>query len=237
MRNIFVRGLDNTNPTLVAKPHPARVQRSHLAESASARASRSCTTWASSPRFRPRFRIPTAMKTARTSCFILDEASKYSFNIGFGAELARIGGGVTTFDAPAGTTAFSPRVSAGISRLNFLGLGHIVSLQTLVSTLEQRVGLTYQAPQFGGTRESVADLFRSLRRFAATSAPSPRTAWRVRCSWPRSCPARNTIQYRYTVRRVTIPQDSLKISPGAGSHPVAAGPRRDRLDVLHPGPP
>jgi len=69
-----------------------------------------------------------------------------SFTIGFGAQIARIGGGVTSFDDPAGSTGFAPRVSFGISRLNLLGLGQTLSLNTLVSTIEQRVILTILFP-------------------------------------------------------------------------------------------
>ncbi len=65
---------------------------------------------------------------------------------GFGAQLARIGGGVTTFDDPAGSTGFAPRVSVGISRLNLFGLGQTLSLNTLISTIEQRAVLTYLMP-------------------------------------------------------------------------------------------
>ena len=54
--------------------------------------------------------------------FEVDEGSRYSFTVGFGAQIAKIGGGVTSFDDPAGSTGFSPRLSLGISRLNFLGL-------------------------------------------------------------------------------------------------------------------
>ena len=50
----------------------------------------------------------------------------------------RIGGG-TSLDAPAGTSGFSPRFSFGVSRLNLLGLGHTLSLQTRVSNYEARV--------------------------------------------------------------------------------------------------
>ena len=77
---------------------------------------------------------------------------KVLFNTGFGAALARIGGGVTTFDAPAGKTAFTPRVSAGVSRLNFLGLGHIISLQTLIFVRWASAWeLTYQSAAVHGT--------------------------------------------------------------------------------------
>ncbi len=79
----------------------------------------------------------------------LDEARHYSLNVGVGAQIARIGGGATTLDNPAGSTGFSPRLAVGISRINFLGLGQTVGLQTAVSTIEQRAALTYFIPQFG----------------------------------------------------------------------------------------
>ncbi len=78
----------------------------------------------------------------------IDEASHYSLNFGFGAQIARIGGGVTSLDNPAGSTGFAPRIAVGISRINFLGLGQTVGLQTSASTIEQRAALTYFIPQF-----------------------------------------------------------------------------------------
>jgi outer membrane protein assembly complex protein YaeT len=79
----------------------------------------------------------------------LDEARHYSLNVGVGAQIARIGGGTTTLDNPAGTTGFAPRLAVGISRINFLGLGQTLTLQSAVSTIEQRAALTYFIPQFG----------------------------------------------------------------------------------------
>ena len=60
--------------------------------------------------------------------YSIEEAGRYSMNVGVGAEIGRIGGGTTSLDSPAGTTGFSPRFSFGVSRLNFLGLGHTVEL-------------------------------------------------------------------------------------------------------------
>ncbi len=78
----------------------------------------------------------------------MEEARHYSLNVGVGAQIARIGGGVTTLNNPAGTTGFAPRFAFGITRLNFLGLGQTVGLQSAVSTIEQRVALTYFIPHF-----------------------------------------------------------------------------------------
>jgi outer membrane protein assembly factor BamA len=78
----------------------------------------------------------------------IDEARHYTLNVGVGAQIARIGGGVTTLDNPAGATGFAPRLALGITRENFLGLGQSLGVQTSVSTIEQRAALTWFVPQF-----------------------------------------------------------------------------------------
>ena len=77
----------------------------------------------------------------------LDEAKKYSFATGFGAQIGRIGGG-DSLDAPAGTTGFAPRVSFDVSRLNFRGLGQTLSFRSRLSNIEQLGLLTYTVPRF-----------------------------------------------------------------------------------------
>jgi outer membrane protein assembly complex protein YaeT len=78
----------------------------------------------------------------------IDEAHHYALDFGVGAQIARIGGSVTSLDNPAGTTGFAPRISVGLSRLNFLGLAQTLGVQTSLSTIEQRAALTYFIPQF-----------------------------------------------------------------------------------------
>jgi outer membrane protein insertion porin family len=78
-----------------------------------------------------------------------DEANRYTFSIGFGAQLAQFGTpNTSSLAAPGGTTGFSPEGSLTISRLNFLGLGHTVSLQGAYSSIEKRASLTYLQPRF-----------------------------------------------------------------------------------------
>ncbi|PYT12080.1 MAG: hypothetical protein DMG59_24615, partial [Acidobacteria bacterium] len=119
-------------------------------------------------------------------------------------------GGVTTFDQPAGTTGFSPRISLGLSRLNLLGLGHTVSLQTRASTVEQRALLSYLLPQFSGnenlslTFSGLFDYSHDVRTFAARR-------WEGSVQLGQRLSRANTLQYRFSFRRVTI--TDLKISP------------------------
>jgi outer membrane protein assembly complex protein YaeT len=77
-----------------------------------------------------------------------DEANRYTFSVGFGLQLAQFGvPNTTSLAAPGGTTGVSPEGSVTVSRLNFLGLGHTVSLQGAYSSIEKRGALTYLQPR------------------------------------------------------------------------------------------
>jgi outer membrane protein insertion porin family len=77
-----------------------------------------------------------------------EEANRYNLSIGVGAQVARFGTPSTTdLSAPGGTTGFSPQYSATLSRSNFLGLGHTVSLRGSYSSIEKRVSLSYLQPR------------------------------------------------------------------------------------------
>jgi len=133
----------------------------------------------------------------------VDEAARYSFNGGIGAQLGRIGGGVTTFDEPAGSTGFVPRISLGVSRLNLFGEGRTLSLQTRFSTSEQRVLVSYTAPQLFGnenltlTISGLYDFSRDIRTFVARRYEG---AMQLAQRLTRA----NSVQYRLTFRRVAI---------------------------------
>jgi outer membrane protein insertion porin family len=153
---------------------------------------------------------PDGDEDSKYVLYDLDEAKLYSFNAGIGAQLGRIGGGVTTFDEPAGTTGFVPRISLGVSRLNLFGEGRTLSLQTRFSTIEQRVLLSYTAPQFLDSDNltlTISGLFdnsRNIRTFAARRYEgSVQLAQRLTRA--------NSMQYRYTFRHVST--SDLVITP------------------------
>ena len=207
---VLVRGLETTNPKLVENRISLRngdpISQNRISES-----QQKLYDLGIFSKVQTALQNPNGEEDSKYVLFHLDETSKYSLNTGFGAEFARIGGGVTTFDNPAGTTGFSPRASIGISRLNFLGLGHTVGVQTLLSTIEQRAQLSYVAPQFTGhenlslTFSALFDDSNDIRTFTAHRVEgSVQLAQRVSRA--------NTLQYRYVFRRVTVPLDTLKIS-------------------------
>ncbi len=151
---------------------------------------------------------PDGDEADNTVLYDLDEARHYSMNIGVGAQIARIGGSETSLDNPAGGAGFAPRVAFGISRINFLGLGQTIGLQTSVSTIEQRGALTYFIPQvasnpnlnlsFTAFLENSSDIrtFTAHRREA-----SIQLGQRISRAY--------TLQYRFVFRNVTL--SNLKI--------------------------
>ena len=78
-----------------------------------------------------------------------EEANRYNLSLGVGAQIARFGTPSTTnLSAPGGTTGFSPEFSATLSRLNFLGLGHMVTVRGSYSSIEKRGSISYLQPRF-----------------------------------------------------------------------------------------
>ncbi len=100
-------------------------------------------------------RVDTAVQNAEGDTeqkyvlYHFEEANRYTFSVGVGAQVGRFGTPSTTsLSSPAGATGFSPQVSFTATRMNFLGLGHTVSLRTDYSNLQKRASLTYLQPRF-----------------------------------------------------------------------------------------
>jgi outer membrane translocation and assembly module TamA len=152
-----------------------------------------------------------------------EEASRWSLNGGLGAEFGRFGGSATSLSSPAGGTGFAPRVSLGLSRLNFLGLGHTVGIQTRFSSLQRRGLVTYLAPRlqnrenFYLTLTALYDDSHNVRTFSSRRLEG---ALQVSQRFSRATQA----QYRFVFRRVAT--SDVKIEPGLiplYSQPVRVG--------------
>jgi len=133
-----------------------------------------------------------------------EEANRYTFALGVGAQLARFGTPSTTdLSAPGGTTGFSPEVSLTASRLNFLGLGHMITARTLYSKIEKRGSISYLQPRFRDvegrnlTYSLLFDNSLDVRTFA-----SKREEGSVQISQPFSKSLNGLFQFAY--RRVSV---------------------------------
>lgn len=116
---------------------------------------------------------PDGDLTDKYVLFDMEEASRYTFNIGFGAQVAQFGPTANELAAPVGYAGFSPRFLFDISRINFLGIGHTVSFQGTLSNLEQRALINYYAPRFRNvegrniTVSAVYDVERDVLTFSS----------------------------------------------------------------------
>jgi outer membrane protein insertion porin family len=152
---------------------------------------------------------PDGDEDRKNVLYDIDEASHYSMNFGVGAQIARIGGGVTSLDNPAGSAGFAPRVAFGITRLNLLGLGQTLGVQTSVSTIEQRAVVTYFIPQFishdnlSFTATALIENSNDIRTFTAhRKEASIQVGQKLSRAY--------SLQYRMVFRNVTI--SNLKIN-------------------------
>ncbi len=209
VRAVLLRGLETTRPSLADKrigPQPG----DPLSQQSIAASQQRLYDLGIFSKVQTAIQNPGGDEDQKYVLFQVDEASRYSLTFGFGAQLARIGGGVTTFDDPAGSTGFAPRFSFGVSRINLFGMGQTVSLNTLISTIEQRVVVTYVMPRFFNNQNltlTVSGLFDNaydIRTFQQQRAEgSIQVAQRLSRQYQ--------LQYRFALRHVTI--SDLKISP------------------------
>lgn len=99
---------------------------------------------------------PDGRSTYKTVLYDLNEANRYTFNVGLGLEIGQFGGTTTNLSQAGGSKGASPIVSFDVNRINFLGRGQTLSLQTKYSRLDQRESLNYIVPRFlGSTNRTV----------------------------------------------------------------------------------
>jgi len=77
----------------------------------------------------------------------VQEAKRYTFNYGLGLEFQTGQPSVGT-NQPQGQTGVSPRVSFGVSRLNFRGRDHTITFSAHAGRLQQRALISYEAPRW-----------------------------------------------------------------------------------------
>jgi outer membrane protein assembly complex protein YaeT len=94
---------------------------------------------------------PDGTNLFKTVLYDVDEAARYSFNVGFGLQVGRFGGTTNTLSSAGGANGVSPIVAFDVSRVNFMGRGQTLSIQTRYSTLEQRESINYIVPRLFGS--------------------------------------------------------------------------------------
>ena len=117
---------------------------------------------------------PDGSDTHKYLLYNFEEADRYTFTVGIGAQIARFGTPSSTdLSSPAGTTGFSPEFSLNASRLDFLGIGQVLSARAVYSAIEKRASISYLQPRIGNvegrnlTYSILYDQTLDVRTFAA----------------------------------------------------------------------
>ena len=166
---------------------------------------------------------PEGDATHKNINFQLTEARRYTFTYGVGFEVQS--GQPAGSTAPQGNTGASARVSFDVTRLNFRGRDHTITLQTRYGNLQKRALVSYSAPRWF----DYDNLTLSLTAFYDDTF-DVRTFEARRLEGSAEIKQRlnkaTTLFYRMIYRRVSIPEGSLVIDPNLiplFSQPVRVG--------------
>ncbi|MDQ2712273.1 MAG: BamA/TamA family outer membrane protein [Acidobacteriota bacterium] len=209
IRDVLVSGLETTRPSLVFNRIGLR-KGALLSLTEETDSQRRLYDLGIFARVNTALQNPDGEENDKYVLYDIDEARHYSLNVGVGAQIARIGGGATSLNDPAGSTGFAPRLAVGISRINFLGLGQTLGLQTAVSTIEQKAALTYFIPQFVARSNlslTTTGLIENSNDIRTYTAHRREAAIQLGQRLSRAY----TVQYRLVFRNVTL--TNLKIDP------------------------
>ncbi len=151
---------------------------------------------------------PEGDATSKKVNFQLSEARRYTFNYGLGLEVQTGQSGSNT--NPQGDTGVSARVSFDVTRLNFRGRDHTVTLKTRYGNLEKLALIGYGAPRLFDSQKLTLDF---TTFYQQTNDVSTFTSTRLEgaASIKQELNRATTLLYRLIYRRVST--SNLVIDP------------------------
>jgi outer membrane protein insertion porin family len=150
---------------------------------------------------------PDGNEAQKDVLVVVQEAKRYTFNYGFGFEF-QTGQPSVGNTQPLGETGVSPRVSFGVTRLNFQGLDHTITFKTNVGRLQQRGLISYDAPRWFNslnwrlTLTSFYDNTVDVTTFTSQRLEGSVQAEEIISKNVASGKTTSLIDYRFTYRRV-----------------------------------
>jgi outer membrane protein insertion porin family len=148
VRDVLTSGLHSTRPSLVSKAMTLKTGEP-LSPVEETRIQQRLYNLGIFSRVDTAIQNPGGSEDHKYVLYNIEEANRYTVSAGIGAQVARFGQPSSqSLGSPGGSTGFSPQVSFNVSRLNFLGLGHTVSLRGGYSTIDKMASLSYLQPRF-----------------------------------------------------------------------------------------
>jgi outer membrane protein insertion porin family len=140
----------------------------------------------------------------------LEEAKRYTFNYGVGLEFQTGQPSAVGTNQAKGQTGVSPRVSLGVTRLNFRGRNHTITFKADVGSLQQRGLVSYTAPRWFNSQNWKLSLTAFYdNTLDVTTFTSQRLEGSVQAE--QTVSKTTTMDYRFTYRRVKASE--INISP------------------------
>lgn len=140
----------------------------------------------------------------------MQEAKRYTFLYGVGLEFQTGQPTAIGTNQALGQTGVSPRVSLGVTRLNFLGRDHTITFKADVGSLQQRGLFSYVAPRiFGSARWRLQFSALYDNTLDVTTFTSQRLEGSIQAG--QIINKRSTMDYSFTYRRVKA--TDIQISP------------------------
>jgi len=200
VRDVKILGLKRTNPSLIQKKMTIKPgdPLSLVAIDSEQRALNDLGLFA---RVQAAIENPDGAETHKYVLYDIDEANRYTLRLGVGAEIAQIGATTANLDDPSGHNGFSPRFLVNLSRIDFLGLGHTISIDGRISDLEQRLGLNYAIHNFWGSNKRTLT-FSGLYDKASDIQTFSATREEASVQLAQKLSRATTVSFRFAYRRV-----------------------------------
>ena len=241
VRDVKILGLSRTRPALVEK-HIGVHAGDPLSPLAIDQTQRQLENLGVFARVDSAIDNPDGDETEKYVLYDVDEAARYNFRFGLGAEIAQLGATTNNLSSPTSGTGFSPRFLFNVQRIDFMGIGHTISFDGRYSNLERRAALNYVIPNFLNSRgrtltfSTIYDVASNVRTFKATREEAS-----MQISQKLSKPT--TVLFRYAYRRVStsniaipdllVPQLSQPIRIGIMSANFVQDRRDNPADAHH----
>ncbi len=208
VRDVLITGLRNTRLKLVE--NNIKIQSADpLSQAAIREAQRELYQLGIFSQVDTAIQNPDGSETYKYVIFDFNEASRYTINVGVGAQIARIGATSNNLTTPSGTTGFSPRLSVNVNRLDMFGLGHTLALQTRLSNIEQLAALSYLFPKLNnkeGRTLTFSGLYDLTRDVTTFSSRREQASVQISQKFSRAITALMRFQYRrVSVTNIVIP--------------------------------
>jgi outer membrane protein insertion porin family len=140
----------------------------------------------------------------------IEEAKRYTFSYGFGLEFQTGQPSAVGTNQALGQTGVSPRISLGVTRLNFRGRNHTITFKADVGSLQQRGLVSYTAPRWFNSPNWQLSLTAFYdNTLDVTTFTSQRLEGSLQAT--QTISKASTMAYRFTYRRVKA--SNITISP------------------------